>query len=68
MKGGEVTNTSGIVFLLLQEMAEKLNFTYVVVQPKDGEFGVKVRNKKRGSGISKTEKYVVFFNVVRLRH
>ena len=46
-RGNEVTNSSGIVFYMLREMAKKLNFTYTVIPPKDGQFGVKVRRKDR---------------------
>ncbi len=41
MQGSDITNTSGLVFMMMDELAEKLNFSYVVVPPKDGVFGVR---------------------------
>jgi hypothetical protein len=35
-----VTNYSGLIFALLNEVARKLNFTYIVVEPPDGLWGI----------------------------
>ena len=36
---GQVVKYSGLVFALLDEVAKKLNFTYIVKEPRDGKWG-----------------------------
>jgi len=39
MSGSSVTNSSGLVFAMLDVIAEKLNFTYITMPPADNQIG-----------------------------
>ncbi len=45
---GDVVESTGLIFAMLDELAGKLNFSYVVVPPEDGAFGIKVDGKWNG--------------------
>eukprot|EP00092_Neocalanus_flemingeri_P000465 GFUD01000495.1.p1 GENE.GFUD01000495.1~~GFUD01000495.1.p1 ORF type:complete len:837 (+),score=225.49 GFUD01000495.1:88-2598(+) len=45
---GNVVKYSGLIFTLLDEISKKLNFTYIVKEPKDGLWGLKVNDKWNG--------------------
>lgn len=45
---GNVVGTSGLIFTLLNEISKKLNFTYIVKEPADGLWGLKVNGEWNG--------------------
>ena len=45
---GDIYNQTGLIFAMLSELGRSLNFTYVVVTPQDGEYGVKRDGKWTG--------------------
>ena len=45
---GQVVKYSGLIFALLDEIAKKLNFTYVVKEPSDGLWGDRKRGEWNG--------------------
>ena len=48
---GAVTSASGIVFEMLNDIADNLNFTYTVVTPPDNEFGVRKKGSNEYNGM-----------------
>jgi len=45
---GNVVGYTGLIFTLLDEIAKKLNFTYVVKEPRDGLWGLKKNGQWNG--------------------
>ena len=45
---GRVTGYSGLVFVILDQISGKLNFTYIVKEPADGLWGTKVGGEWNG--------------------
>ena len=51
MKNGEVVKASGLIFAMLDEIGKKLNFTYVVIPPDDGRYGVNKADEQKLNGM-----------------
>ena len=45
---GQVVGYSGLMFDMIDEIGRKLNFTYIVVPPADGNWGLKVNGEWNG--------------------
>ena len=45
---GDIIESTGVIFALMNVLAEKLNFTYTVMEPESGRYGVKVNGRWDG--------------------
>lgn len=57
---GNVVRYSGLMFALVDEIGKKLNFTYVVVPPADGKWGLKENGQWNGMIKQVMDKEVMF--------
>ena len=47
-KRGKILETSGLVFEILDQISYKLNFSYIVREPEDGQWGIRNGNSWSG--------------------
>ena len=45
---GNIVGYSGLIFAMMDEIGSKLNFSYTVIPPTDGKFGIKMNGRWNG--------------------